>query len=235
MPARALQGKCEVHKGLLLHVDAPVKQFILDLNTKHCHHIVINSLPNDDRKIFVSREFEDASGHEQDTLAFLQVCVRRVGAERRGACVARPPQHADTGRCSVAAGPARPPSGKHYIQPGRRAMKVQRSYRRMRCTASCSPSSSPWPPSASRRCRDSTSSALHGLCTASGADPLSVSALGTSQGTSQHTLPRWGCLRCCPRAGPNFPARPRCARRGGGALGGQAQRESSGFPSLWLA
>jgi hypothetical protein len=136
MPARALQGKCEVHKGLLLHVDAPVKQFILDLNTKHCHHIVINSLPNDDRKIFVSREFEDASGHEQDTLAFLQVCVRRVGAERRGACVARPPQHADTGRCSVAAGPARPPSGKHYIQPGRRAMKVQRSYRRMRCTAS---------------------------------------------------------------------------------------------------
>ena len=90
MPARALQGKCEVHKGLLLHVDAPVKQFILDLNTKHCHHIVINSLPNDDRKIFVSREFEDASGHEQDTLAFLQVCVRRVGAERRGACVARP-------------------------------------------------------------------------------------------------------------------------------------------------
>ena len=75
MPPRARQGKCEVHKGLLLHVDAPVKQIILDLNTKHGHHIVINSLPNDERKIFVSREFEDASGHEQDTLTFLQVCA----------------------------------------------------------------------------------------------------------------------------------------------------------------
>jgi hypothetical protein len=61
-----------VHKGLLLHVDAPVKQFILSLNKKHNYNIVINEIANDERKIFVAREFEDVSGQEQDTLTFLQ-------------------------------------------------------------------------------------------------------------------------------------------------------------------
>jgi hypothetical protein len=73
-------------------VDAPVKQFILSLNKKHNYNIVINEIANDERKIFVAREFEDVSGQEQDTLTFLQVRMCRGGrvAECRMAYAPQP-------------------------------------------------------------------------------------------------------------------------------------------------
>ena len=36
------QVKCHVTKGLLLHVDAPVKQFIISKNETHNNAIVVN-------------------------------------------------------------------------------------------------------------------------------------------------------------------------------------------------
>ena len=65
--------KCHVTKGLLLHVDAPVKQFILAENKKHNNAIVVSDLCNDETKIFVNANFEDAFGEEWDTVDWLQV------------------------------------------------------------------------------------------------------------------------------------------------------------------
>ncbi len=36
------QGKCNITKGLLLHVDAPVKQFIISKNETHNNAFVLN-------------------------------------------------------------------------------------------------------------------------------------------------------------------------------------------------
>jgi hypothetical protein len=62
-----------VTKGLLLHVDAPVKRFILDVDRTHDGRIVVSQLQTDENKIFVNRTFEDKFGQEQDTVQFLQV------------------------------------------------------------------------------------------------------------------------------------------------------------------
>ena len=65
-------GKCDVMKGLLLHVDAPVKQYILSLNETHDYAIVLSNLPDDETKIFVNKTFTDTSGIEHETDIWLQ-------------------------------------------------------------------------------------------------------------------------------------------------------------------
>mmetsp|Transcript_523 Transcript_523/g.1107 ORF Transcript_523/g.1107 Transcript_523/m.1107 type:complete len:87 (+) Transcript_523:23-283(+) len=65
-------SKCNMTRGLVLHLDAPVKQFVLDLNSKHNHAIVVFDLVADQNKIFVNETFEDAFGAEQDTVTWLQ-------------------------------------------------------------------------------------------------------------------------------------------------------------------
>lgn len=67
------QGKCDVTKGLLLHVDAPVKQYILHLDKSVNHRIVVSELQGDENKIFVNTTFEDDQGYEQETVHWLQV------------------------------------------------------------------------------------------------------------------------------------------------------------------
>ena len=65
-------AKCEVYKGLLLHVDAPVKQYIIDLDNKHNNAIILSHLHRDENKILVNPNFEDAAGYEQETVDWLQ-------------------------------------------------------------------------------------------------------------------------------------------------------------------
>ncbi|KAJ1495019.1 hypothetical protein T484DRAFT_1763740 [Baffinella frigidus] len=43
--------KCQATKGLLLHVDAPVKQIILDLDAKNNNAIVLYHLQSDENKL----------------------------------------------------------------------------------------------------------------------------------------------------------------------------------------
>ena len=64
--------KCNMTRGLLLHLDAPVKQFVLDLNAKQNYAIVVYDLVADQNKIFVNPTFEDGQGDEQDTVTWLQ-------------------------------------------------------------------------------------------------------------------------------------------------------------------
>mmetsp|Transcript_12205 Transcript_12205/g.30633 ORF Transcript_12205/g.30633 Transcript_12205/m.30633 type:complete len:88 (+) Transcript_12205:78-341(+) len=64
--------KCNMTRGLMLHLDAPVKQFVLDLNSKHNHSIVVFDLIADQNKVFVNETFEDNQGQEQDTVTWLQ-------------------------------------------------------------------------------------------------------------------------------------------------------------------
>jgi hypothetical protein len=65
-------------RGLLLHVDAPVKQYIVSLNETHNFAIVSSQLQQDETKIFVFKNFEDAFGQEQETLPWLQGQVDRM-------------------------------------------------------------------------------------------------------------------------------------------------------------
>ena len=65
-------AKCEVYKGLLLHVDAPVKQYIIDLDNKNNNAIILSHLHRDENKILVNPNFEDAAGYEQETVDWLQ-------------------------------------------------------------------------------------------------------------------------------------------------------------------
>ncbi|EKX48506.1 hypothetical protein GUITHDRAFT_151762, partial [Guillardia theta CCMP2712] len=60
--------KCHVTKGLVLHVDAPVKQYIMDLDNKYDNAIVVFDMQADENKIFVNPTFTDKGGREQDTV-----------------------------------------------------------------------------------------------------------------------------------------------------------------------
>ena len=71
-PDKEWMAKCEVYKGLLLHVDAPVKQYIIDLDNKHNNAIILSHLHRDENKILVNPNFEDAAGYEQETVDWLQ-------------------------------------------------------------------------------------------------------------------------------------------------------------------
>jgi len=99
-----------VTKGLVLHVDAPVKQVscvffvmyacirrqseffelikvssqcIIAEDKKHNGAIVLSELHNDENKIFVNITFEDVSGNEQDTVTWLQVSALHNTATQR--------------------------------------------------------------------------------------------------------------------------------------------------------